>query len=1575
MATLIILSSVDRLPAWDDKAKGKAFGLNLSVALDGNVDSAWLQPDSAMRSILWPWAWKMPKVRVYKFDNARMPMKDGSGAVLPPVDVDLPVLDVGLAATVANIKDGLITKFADSAKSQSNFQWENPVNGATTPGQTSRLTGDGRRPWHTLVGKVSTFPYPVPQALNLSYFFYVNFGVEGTAQIFASPLLDADKPFPSVPASPQTPSADLTKDSGGKVFKSLYSNVPEIPVQAYSALCVIEPPTATVNFIDPATQWVGNPGGTNHFDEDWLANFEPRLADALDLSQFILRFMKDSAQRTLLETGENLRTCTRMALAAIADVAGPGVIPAPDGSVLIDKLLAAASKTPLSDTERTALNTAALYATPADQRALLKKVFEGQATYAILEPAPGRISVSQTIAEIESIRSRLPDAANLLKLAGLQWTALFTKAGLPGRLIDVPAMVDAASPALKVTLAAGQPDLRIRDLRRQMALSNLGRFWQDFVKCNKSGDKSGLALIAAGVPAFLAYYFAKRFALALPPWPPSLRVPTDPFTFSPPMNDVPATLGKAILDQIQSSYAGLVLKYLSPPAPGAKPDDDSRQPNETPHAITLQVDQLGAIPDSDKLSDLLNRFSGVGFLMRRSDTTDWLCLNQADLEGSKNTPIALDKPALVPWRVSYRNNLRQVCASYDNRPLVADSPLSRADVTSWASDDKAQFDVLMTLRYSPGAKMPGLTFGRTYQFAVFAIANSGAIPPSLTNRSNPFLLAPTLADPPGAKTPLVPPDLIRQVPYLRRVRIGAPKITDLADPTMAIKAPMVPDNVEPRARDLAVFLDQGAADTNTPVILLAPKEWIGGVSEVEGIVSRPGTHWDCWHRWVRESVDAATQGKIIAEFLRSAQKNASGPLDEVKLPLTVDDPALAPWFCFKLQIVDDATGTLRDVGQPLFVKIAESLGDTMSSRRAPGTPFTLRYFDPKNPAPPAPLAPRAEGAGQQAGATVTATKGKLYRLAIYCTMTPESKVRFMDGLIDPATTKNDLDGNNPYHLVSPTFFAIEAVTDEMPQEDAVYAALALSETTRANGRILADLAAVSPHLRRADLTRQAWRWQGRNTETHPAFLSASPLPQDILNWEAVEFGDRQDVDSTVVPMRTKPVAANGARSFNYLETLKTGKGEFDLRSLHFRFSVTVHSRYEGMIPPGVASFVTGTTTMPAAPVVRPNLRLAASPAPPSFKSVWNRLFIPCRRTTDIHAPRLRLILPLTEAGMSKDPNASPGLLVVFDEPWHESGGLAERLEVSVALAADPTEAPSVPNDYKGKEKLPELKDYYVETGPDPIVGHQIPAVLTKSADPTTPAGLARVTFDRAGILGPVGHYFDPTNQAALFTATSFIIPPPRFSDDKPGTPDRRWYFAKLRFRRALMLNSVGDVATGPWSDPVWTQFLPDFSIFEQTSLLNAETAMIFANHVNPTTNVIEPDTSKMYLMSGKKPKHLEPMPSDHQSFSLYAVLTRRVFDIAGRPDQEQFLGLYSQDPGAGNGWSISDPATIKPSGLAAGYRVRILEVQRPKPWDGSTILWKELFGTSVDTDVAARIVRISEPIDSAPGSFGICEGN
>ena len=186
-----------------------------------------------------------------------------------------------------------------------------------------------------------------------------------TLFLAAAPILAAGNPFPSSATSPTLPKFG----SDPRVLISDYDGVAELALQAYSAPCAID--VATGDFIDPVTQWVKDPDGNNYFDEDWLAALEGRMADALDLSQALILFLKDPTRAALLGEGDNLRLFARMTLAAIADVTGPGFAAPPDGARLIDKLLVAAQLSPLSGSEVATLRQATLYGSVKDFRKLL----------------------------------------------------------------------------------------------------------------------------------------------------------------------------------------------------------------------------------------------------------------------------------------------------------------------------------------------------------------------------------------------------------------------------------------------------------------------------------------------------------------------------------------------------------------------------------------------------------------------------------------------------------------------------------------------------------------------------------------------------------------------------------------------------------------------------------------------------------------------------------------------------------------------------------------------------------------------------------------------------------------------------------------------------------------------------------------------------------------------------------------------------------------------------------------------------------------------------------------------------
>jgi hypothetical protein len=178
-----------------------------------------------------------------------------------------------------------------------------------------------------------------------------------------------------------------------------------------------------------------------------------------------------------------------------------------------------------------------------------------------------------------------------------------------------------------------------------------------------------------------------------------------------------------------------------------------------------------------------------------------------------------------------------------------------------------------------------------------------------------------------------------------------------------------------------------------------------------------------------------------------------------------------------------------------------------------------------------------------------------------------------------------------------------------------------------------------------------------------------------------------------------------------------------------------------------------------------------------------------------------------------------------------------------------------------------------------------------------------------------------------------------------------------------------------FTDPVWVQFLPAFSIYDGLDHLNNVTLNVVTTSGGGKTT-----ESEVFLVkrSGENAE-LKHFSSDNNNFELYLVLTKRVFDVTGRNDQESYVGLFKQD---GARWIPAEPviAIVGQPQAAEDYVARIIEVQRPKPFGTEKCqkrhnLWEELFGkrdnSQQDCDATARIVRISAPIESKAVSSDI----
>lgn len=369
-------------------------------------------------------------------------------------------------------------------------------------------------------------------------------------------------------------------------------------------------------------------------------------------------------------------------------------------------------------------------------------------------------------------------------------------------------------------------------IRRRLALGFLGPVWPILVYQQQSStDEPGeLRKRFAGL---LKYAPLQRLDLATDAAP---RRAESPYLDEVPLPSKPLSddARKALRDAV-AQFADAEAKQLVPPAPAT----DDLTPDETAPPLFMQVDRVGqfaGLTTTGGDDDLLRRVAGVGVLIRQPKNApdklsfkdeEWRCLNMTALNArttgdgeSKYDPV-LDF-AVAPVRIVYREGARQAVLNYNNHPLVAESPAAKFAALKEFRDEydySSAAGVAAAYRYPavkpPGekpdkynwAKLASLKFGQFYQVLVYLIGNSGTLPKELANGHPAKIRDERLI--PGAPDefkkvgkPTTPiEESLRSVRYLRRVRVGLPRVAPVNNRS---PLPVMPTDVFPLARELGL---------------------------------------------------------------------------------------------------------------------------------------------------------------------------------------------------------------------------------------------------------------------------------------------------------------------------------------------------------------------------------------------------------------------------------------------------------------------------------------------------------------------------------------------------------------------------------------------------------------------------------------------------------------------------------------------------------------------------------------------------------------------------------------------------
>lgn len=333
--------------------------------------------------------------------------------------------------------------------------------------------------------------------------------------------------------------------------------------------------------------------------------------------------------------------------------------------------------------------------------------------------------------------------------------------------------------------------------------------------------------------------------------------------------------------------------------------------------------------------------------------------------------------------------------------------------------------------------------------------------------------------------------------------------------------------------------------------------------------------------------------------------------------------------------------------------------------------------------------------------------------------------------------------------LSPRSLRIETASKQLPAAQDLLQAISLSDD---DDQIVVQYAppkvASAKNIRDIDVSRQHWRWDGREVETPPRLIRTGSPPQ----W--------QQEDWNRAPMDADSAQTSGVlwETSNFIERL--GRSPESERcqvpagatAVVLRRWTKSHANEDVLRAAFVASHRYGKL------LGVPPLNIGSS------EDRYRRLRVPARSVSSAVAqPTLGLMLPLFDN--VGDSSVAGDVLVVLQETWYQRG-LAEQLQVEVQpivrdlCRVDATDTPNCAPG--GSESVCEDIERVVraEMGPDPVL----------SSD----ANIEDGDLPALQCSGPFGLTFDGEIRTRRQVGTTFTV-----------SGGRAFDFARLRFRRAL----------------------------------------------------------------------------------------------------------------------------------------------------------------------------------------------
>ena len=1594
--SIAIVCTIEELHDYMDTAAGtRMFALNISSAVNTTVTPPLSDTEI---NLLSPWTWTLSGIKIAPQTGAAM----GTvlDAALLPRDFILAMKDA--RQVLANRMTAIINS---KAVTPSLLLWD-PLN----PGGVLR-SGDAppEQTWPQILGHASTYPAPLPHALNLVLFFTLKIDdLKDVDKFCAAPVftLDATTYTPLVTGPTfKNASADF-----GDTFQWIYSDP---TVTAY------QPPFNAKTLpgggiLDFSTMWIAITSDSSN--EDWRTTLEQRIADSFDVAQIMLDGM-----RTLFEANpkvspldtEHFEDLRLFVVSLLRDTADCGLRYAQDGVNLLRYIVTrvvkadpdtfggfdlegwlAAAQPILLDAE-TLKDGSSL--SPQIWSDNLQKLFMAPVPQALLpiDPSVKVPTFGTLLGWLEELQTRLADDVMLAAVLLKSWDVVLGSAAeivksawgklLPGVTSDLATL-------------SGSHSLRKRALQANFGGSTTQlSIWQKIIAPEKGAKGSpDKAQIRANIGAVLKSYYHTRlgdgvtveadFVKRAPLLAGNLPNPLPAGVKPPPA--LPAAFASVLSMAVETRVDEMTAALLP----------DAVASSNKPHPVILQVHN--AVPTGET-DDPLRGIAGVAVLAKQSTANTWSCLHTVSLSvlDRSGTPTLvqtdLQPVSFIPQRLSYRNGLLQAAISYDNKPLIAESPsaIMGQDIPR-SGDDPAEIPLFRydAVPVTPDvtsdklafwARIPGLKFGADYNFLAFAMRNSGALPFQLAaSPATPWV--PKLSSaftPPAAPPPAV-------VKYRRRVPVGAVRFVGKENTIVKLSVdslPAIPQSVEPMAKQL--LADYTAAQfpprtTNPdptapkpPLLLLWPSTNANAKTNTYEFSVRPPTaDFETWSRWIDFETDPPaapgadpatiksyrnTRAAVFADTSWNAPKAISGEekdsIAELQAATVVDctvNDATVKGVVLSLTRI---SGTKTDGDsrffaitppQPLLRAFSEDGGDGLNEVQGNLVTVTVNMGLSDSTA-------SLVQVGAAGSYTVSIPAGQVWKLSITPAISDDDATRLESFMTtapkpgapppvvnaqfaDPAVT---VEASGKIRLSNrPLEMLIEGARSASLTPVDLWNTLTIAPSkTQATALSVtmnpANATASDWHLvRRVEVQRQVWRWMGR-----PFFKDDFPDKNLV---------DLNDVDKTATPqdgLRNAlawEVEAFAEREVDSIRSVarpdfgaEAPKGAWPVPEL---FHADLTDDLRGQYFRFSATMYSRYEGLPGFQGFTAGENISAL-----FK--FNDTLSISQRAK-ASTPWKRLFWPCR----IDDPKslARPKVLLCIPlmRPLRIGDGKPSSQSTLLVILDEPwyqigglAEQLELMLDIAsvqltGKDKLTQLP----QLGPD--------AIFKKN-------GLTPKLFNFTATGKPMGTTFDEASAAPLFANTCFQFDLTSLAATAGvGSLDR--YQAKVHFVRSLREDRTLDgTLSSPITESTWVEFQPSSDHFTSKD----GTHLVHVSEITFTTG------KTLSLSPEVKAGPLDG--DDSGTLQLWMLLMRDVIDATGHAG-EAYVGLYRED----GSFQVAMGRAGAVATLTDATHLYLLEVHTTKGSKTSGDWMVDLFpADGLLQDVSYRVVRLSERIESPVG--------